>query len=100
MNTIHEPTAWLRGTAARRLRMPDLACVDEVTADGRHVVAYLVPPNSSADRAEWETRCDRCHHICTSGEKFHGGAYKPRPGVLLLLGLCGVCADREGVSHD
>ncbi len=76
--------------------MPDLACVDEVTADGRHVVAYLVPPTSSADRAAWETRCDRCSCQIGVGETFHPAAFQPRTGVVLLLGLCTVCADREG----
>jgi hypothetical protein len=90
--TFHEPSAWLRGAAARCVRQIAAAVLD-VEAYGA-VIAPLGrtgPPGSRADR-----ECDRCGRYVPEGDLLHMFLYQPTPRIHLAGGLCGRCAAKEG----
>jgi hypothetical protein len=90
--TPHEPSAWLRGAAARRVRQIAAAVLD-VEAYGV-VVAPLGssgPPGSREDRS-----CDRCGRYVPERDLLHLLTYQPTPRIHLAGGLCGRCAAKEG----
>jgi len=90
---VHEPSAWLRGAAARRVRQINAAGLD-VEAFGV-VVAPLGrtgPPGSRADR-----ECDRCCSYVPEGDLLHLVTYRPTARILLAGGLCSSCARKEGL---
>lgn len=87
-----EPSAWLRGAAARRLRQI-VATVGDTTAYGL-VVAPLGrsgPPGSHEDRS-----CDRCRRYVEQGDQLNLFHYLAAPRVVLTSGLCGPCWAKEG----
>jgi hypothetical protein len=87
----HEPSAWLRGAAAQRVRQIE-AAVPDPSAYGA-VVAPLGrtgPPGSREDR-----ECDRCRSYVPEGDLLHLFTYQPTPRIHLAGGLCGRCAAKE-----
>lgn len=93
---IHQPSAWLRSTAARRLRDVHRALGATVPPPGYGmVVSPLVDRPGHIDCQTWDRCCDRCHAFVP--DDLHLGMYQPLPAVMLSLGLCGTCAGRENV---
>jgi hypothetical protein len=90
--TIHEPSAWLRGTAAKRVRQINAAVLD-ASAFGAIVspLGRTGPPGSRADR-----ECDRCRRFVPAGRTLHLFSYHVPPRIFLCGGLCGRCAAKEG----
>jgi hypothetical protein len=88
--TVHEPSFWLRSTAAERVRLIDLL---DVEAYGI-VIAPLGssgPPGSVEDRS-----CDRCGRYVPEGDRLHLLSYHVAPRIILCCGLCSSCAAKEG----
>lgn len=88
----HEPSAWLRAAVASALAsLPP-------RPRGRGVlVGYLTDPAASLfeSRERWERSCDRCGLWTPPGPPFWLLRLAPRPGVVLLGGLCEACMRRE-----
>lgn len=92
--TIHEPSAWLRGAAAMRVRQITAQLKDiDTSAYGAIVAPFgrTGPSGSRADRS-----CDRCNTYVPPGRTLHLFVYKPTPRIHLCCGLCGRCAAKEG----
>lgn len=93
-----EPSAWLRGAAAVKLRWID---ANGFATLGPRIMTQLSPyrtlPGSREDRT-----CDRCRCYCPVGAPFNlltVGFTAGTPGisdVILTGGLCDACADLEG----
>jgi hypothetical protein len=89
--TVHEPSAWLRGVAARRVRqieatVPDLETFGAVIAP----IGRTGAPGSRADR-----ECDRCRRYVPERDELH--LFTLVVGRIHLAGgLCGRCARKEG----
>jgi hypothetical protein len=91
---IHEPSAWMRGAAAKRARQigEQLKGID--TSAYGAIVSLLGrtgPPGSREDR-----ECDRCRRFVPKGDLLHLFTYQPTPQIHLAGGLCGSCARKEG----
>jgi len=87
----HEPSAWLRGAVAKRVRQINAAVAD-VKAFGA-IVAPLGrtgPPGSRADR-----ECDRCGRYVPCGDLLYLFAFAATPRIHLAGGLCGRCEATE-----
>jgi hypothetical protein len=91
---IHEPSAWMRGAAAKRVRQisAQLKGID-TSAYGAIVspLGWTGAPGSRADRS-----CDRCFRYVREGDLLHLFTYQPTPQIHLIGGLCGRCAAKEG----
>lgn len=90
--TIHEPSAWLRGAAARRVRQIEALPVD-TSAYGAIVspLGRTGEPGSRDDRT-----CDRCGRYVPASKTLHMFVFRPTPQIHLAGGLCGSCARKEG----
>jgi hypothetical protein len=88
---LHEPSAWLRGAAAKRVRQIN-AAVTDVEAYGAIVspLGRTGAPGSRADRS-----CDRCNTYVPPGRTLHLFTYQPTPRIHLCCGLCPQCEARE-----
>ena len=89
-----EPSAWLRGAAAKRVRQIGAQLKDIDTSAFGAIVAPLGtsgPPGSREDRT-----CDRCRCYVPQGDALHMFVYAPTPRIHLAGGLCGSCAAKEG----
>jgi hypothetical protein len=84
-----EPSAWLRGTVARRAR--ELAGV--VASCGPALVVAPLTRESRFGEVEDRT-CDRCRVYVPPGAVFWLCAY-PHGQLLFSLGLCADCARAE-----
>lgn len=94
--TIREPSAWLRGAAARRVAQIGAQLKDIDASAYGMVVAPLGssgPPGSLADR-----QCDRDGAWVPPSETLHVFAYRATPRIMLCGGLCASCARKEGVA--
>lgn len=90
--TIHEPSAWLRSAAAKRVRQLN-AAVPDPSAYGA-IVAPLGssgPPGSREDRS-----CDRCGRYVPVGDVLHVFGYWPTAQICLAGAFCSGCAAKEG----
>jgi hypothetical protein len=89
--TIHEPSAWLRGAAAKRVRQIENLHLD-ASAFGVIVspLGSSGPPGSRADR-----ECDRCGSYVPQAGRLHLFAYRPTPRIFLCAGMCASCAKKE-----
>jgi hypothetical protein len=90
---IGEPTAWLRGTAARRRRSIEARHPDVVAATAV-VVAPLVVRPAHIDAKTWDRSCDRCHVFIPIGDLLFSFSYFAGP-IYFSGGLCGICARKE-----
>jgi hypothetical protein len=91
--TIHEPSAWLRGVAATRVRQIEAQLKDVDTSAYGAVVAPLGwtgAPGSRADRS-----CDRCDSYVPPGSTLLLFLYQPTARIHLAGGLCAACARKE-----
>ena len=89
-DVAHEPSAWLRGVAAKLVRQINALNVEDFGV----VVAPLGrtgPPGSREDR-----ECDRCRRFVPEGDTLHLITYRATPRIFLAGGLCSVCASKEG----
>jgi hypothetical protein len=87
----HEPSAWLRRAAAKRVREIKNLHLD--TSAYAAVIAPLGrtgPPGSRADR-----ECDRCGRYVPERDLLHLFTYQPTPRIHLTGGLCAACQARE-----
>lgn len=94
----HEPSAWLRSAAARRLR--GLCARITTQPAGTVVVAPLIGPVRPGSRED--RRCDRCRRDTARGHPFYPFALR-HPGrcpVVLVVGLCQRCAELEGLTDS
>jgi hypothetical protein len=90
--TIHEPSAWLRGAAARRVRQ-----IKNLPVDTSAYAMVIAPLGRTGDPGSREDReCDRCRSYVPEGDVLHLFTYRATPGVHLAGGLCGSCARKEG----
>jgi len=90
---IHEPSAWLRGAAARRVRQIGVQLKDiDTSAYGAIVAPFgrTGAPGSRADRS-----CDRCDSYVPEGDLLHMFVYQPTARIHLAGGLCTSCARKE-----
>lgn len=87
----HEPSAWLRDTAARRLAQIDALNLD---AQGAVIVAPLMGSVTALGEPADRT-CDRCSTYVPQGQDYFPGPVVPRVGVVLIMGLCQTCRDLE-----
>jgi hypothetical protein len=89
---IHEPSAWLRGAAAKRVRRIENLHLD---ASSYGVIVSPLgrtgPPGSRTDRS-----CDRCSSYVPQSGTLHLFVYQPTPRIHLCGGLCASCARKEG----
>jgi len=90
---VREPTAWLRGRGAERVRAALARGLDPhdgpdtiITPLGRH------PRNDRDDRT-----CDRCDTYVPPGTLFWPVVLHPARQLLVIGGLCGTCKDLEVV---
>ena len=90
-----EASAWLRATAARRTRQVRAIGLNPDAARPIIVTWLTDPPDDAADRARWEWTCDRCD--AHRPNELVLAQYRAARGLLLSLGLCPECADRESV---
>jgi hypothetical protein len=98
----HEPSAWLRTTAAARLRA--IAADRQVLAVAPAIGLIVCPLGRSGRPGSREDfTCDRCRRYCGApADEFHvfGLQFRPvepgLPDVMLTGGLCADCAAREG----
>lgn len=88
----HEPTAWLRAAAARRVLQVQAQGLDPHDPDGPLIIAPLGRTGGDADH-----RCDRCGVDCRAGARMWTGLVAAAPALRLVLGLCPACARREGI---
>jgi len=90
---IHEPSAWLRGVAARRVREIGAQLKDiDMSAYGA-IVAPLGrtgAPGSRADRS-----CDRCGTYVPPGRTLHLFVHQPTLRINLIGGFCPACETKE-----
>ncbi len=89
---VNEPSAWLRGVAAERVR--------EITALRLYASAEVVvaPIGRTGDQGSREDRsCDRCRSYVRVGTLIHLFTYQPNARTYLVGGLCGRCAHKEGL---
>jgi hypothetical protein len=88
--TIHEPSAWMRGAAAKRVRQ-----IEDLHLDTRALIiaplGRVGTPGSREDR-----ECDRCGVCVREGDLLHLFGYYAAPKVIICCGLCGRCARKEG----
>ncbi len=88
----HEPSAWLRSTVARRVRQVRSQGLDPYAPDP----LIVAPLGRAAARGSREDRaCDRCRRYTPEGQPFYPFGFQPLPGLLLVVGLCQRCHDRE-----
>lgn len=88
----HEPSAWLRDAAARRVRQVQAQGLDPNDPDGALIIAPLGRTGGDDDH-----RCDRCGVDCRDGGRMWTGMVTAAPALRLVLGLCPACARREGI---
>ena len=90
-DVAHEPSAWLRGVAAERVRLINVLDVEAYGV----VIAPLGRTGTPGSREDRE--CDRCRAYVPEGDLLHMFTYQPTPRIILAGGLCSVCASKEGV---
>ena len=93
-DVAHEPSAWLRGAAAKRVRQIGAQLKDTDTSAFGAIVAPLGtsgPPGSREDRT-----CDRCRCYVPQGDALHMFVFLATPRIHLAGGLCASCASKEG----
>lgn len=95
---LHEPSAWLRATAERRIRLVRRLGFDPDAADPVVLTSLTEPPNDPGERQRWEMSCDRCATQVSSDHVLHLAVYRPHRGVALTLGLCRRCLELEVVT--
>ena len=89
----HEHSAWLRSTAAKRVREITAQLKGLDTSAYGAIVAPLGttgPPGSRADMS-----CDRCFALPVSGE-LQMFVHRATARIYLAGGLCSSCARKEG----
>ena len=91
--TIHEPSAWLRGAAAKRARQIRVKFKGiDIPADSV-IVAPLGRAGALGSRADRE--CDRCFAYVPPGDLLYLFVYQPTPRINLCCGLCATCERKE-----
>lgn len=95
---ITEPSAWCRATGAAQARRAERMMGDLSGATGPLVIAPLVG-RLTEHGTEADRTCDRCGRYVPPGEDYVAGVYRPRPRLVLVLGLCVEHARAEGVRH-
>lgn len=88
-----EPSAWLRGAVARRIRAVQGQGLDPHEPDGQLIIAPLGRVGGNDDH-----KCDRCHVDCRQGGRLWTGMVCAAPSLSLVIGLCRTCAGREGIE--
>lgn len=88
-----EPSAWLRAAVARRVAQVKAQGLDPHDPDGPLIVAPL-----GRTGGDDEHRCDRCQTDCREGGRLWCGAVEVGSSLRLVIGLCPVCADLEGIE--
>lgn len=92
--TIHEPSAWLRGVAARRVREIGAQLKDIDTSAYGAIVAPLGRTGALGSRED--RSCDRDGTYVPEGDLLYLFVYQPTPRINLCAGLCASCARKEG----
>jgi hypothetical protein len=90
---VAEPSAWLRGAAAKRVRQIGAQLRDVDTSAYGAIVSPLGrtgAPGSREDRT-----CDRCRSYVPECSPLHMFTYQPTPRIYLAGGLCESCARKE-----
>jgi hypothetical protein len=87
--TVHEPSAWLRGVAAERVRLINTLDVEAYGV----IIAPLGRTGDPGSRADRE--CDRCRRFVPQGDPLHLFTYHPTPRIILAGGLCSSCKAKE-----
>lgn len=98
IGTSYEPSVWMRETIAARLRLAEPA-LQAMTDYPVVLIPLSDPPEhaTEAERAAWETQCDRCGAQCR-GKNFHTGAVTVKPSgreITFTFGLCEDCQKLE-----
>jgi hypothetical protein len=88
---VEEPSAWLRGAAARRVRQ-----IKNLHLDTSAYAVVIAPIGRTGDPGSHEDReCDRCRSYVPQGDVLHLFTYRAKPRILLAGGLCGSCTAKE-----
>lgn len=90
----HEPSSWLRGALARRAA--ELAGLVSLTSTPVVLAPLTGPPIGSGTAAD--RTCDRCSVFVPSHRKFLTMAAWCDPRIILVIGLCKSCGEREGIG--
>jgi len=90
---LHEPSAWMRGAAAKRVRQIEEQLKDIDTSAFGAIVAPIGRTGAPGSRTDRE--CDRCRTYVPQGELLHLFTYQPTPRIHLAGGLCSSCARKE-----
>lgn len=94
---VTEASAWMRGTAGAQVRRIARLGLDPHAHTGPVIIAPLVG-RITTHGTEDDRRCDRCGRHVGPAERYYVGAYVPVPRVRLIVGLCDVHAQAEGVT--
>jgi hypothetical protein len=90
---IHEPSAWLRGVAATRVRQ-----IKALHLDASAFGAIVAPLGRTGALGSREDRsCDRCRIYVPEGDLLYLFVHRPTPRIFLSCGLCSVCAQKEAI---
>lgn len=89
---VSEPTAWLRGRVGAIIEGCHALGLDPSDASTTIVVPLgrTGPPGSREDRS-----CDRCGTFMPPPANLYMSRLHPLPGLLVVGGLCAVCAGHE-----
>jgi hypothetical protein len=90
---IHEPSAWLRGAAATRVRQISARLKDIDASAYGAIVAPLGRTGALGSRAD--RSCDRCNTYVPPGRTLHLFVFQPTPRIHLIGGLCPACEAKE-----
>lgn len=84
----------MRGTVARRVRQVQAQGLDPHNPDGPLIIAPLGRTGGDDDH-----RCDRCQTDCRQGAgRMWTGTVVAGASLQFIIGLCHVCAGREGIA--
>ena len=90
---IHEPSGWLRGVSARRVRDARRAGLNPDS----HGPIIVLPIGSSCARGSREDRtCDRCRAYVPEGAILWLFGWQAAQALILTGALCTTCHTREG----
>jgi hypothetical protein len=93
---IHEPSAWLRGAAATRVRQINARLKDIDTSAYGAIVAQLGRTGALGSRED--RSCNRCGTYVPPGRTLYLSVYQPTPRIHLCCGLCASCERKESAA--
>lgn len=90
---IHEPSAWMRGAVAARVRQIEAQLKDIDTSAYGAIVAPFGRTGALGSRAD--RSCDRCFAYVPPGKTLYLFVHQPTPRIFLCGGLCSACEAKE-----